>query len=371
MTASCADGSAWDGAICASNIYSCTNLPANANAFAAPDNTGLSSNTPYTYSSADTLAKCEFNCSNGYNWNGTNCVPNTLTVSCIGVPANPYIAQPVTWSSSVSGGSGSYTRSWSGDESLAGTATSLQKSYTSAGIKNASVTITDAVSGGTGSANCATGAAQPNGPAVASTGGSGVSVGACATAFSANPDTLVQGDSSVLSWSVTGGSVCASSCASGSADFDTGGAISGTAVITPPAGTPSYALTCQAGTYGPPPPANVTLTVRSLEPTVTVNGQTSESSSTNTAVVVDPTVPIEENNVTIDWLPPNNVCSSVVSCSITKNGDTTWKTNLTCSGTVTDRITTQTTYIVDCIKTNNTHVTKSVIVNVLLNYQEF
>jgi hypothetical protein len=50
--------------------YSCTGLPANANPFAAPDNTGLTVDTTYTYSGVgDTATKCEFNCNNGYTYN--------------------------------------------------------------------------------------------------------------------------------------------------------------------------------------------------------------------------------------------------------------------------------------------------------------
>ena len=55
------------------SVYSCTGLPANANPFVAPDNTGLSTNTTYTYSNTDTVAKCQFNCLNGYSWNGSSC----------------------------------------------------------------------------------------------------------------------------------------------------------------------------------------------------------------------------------------------------------------------------------------------------------
>lgn len=55
-----------------------------------------------------------------------------------------------------------------------------------------------------------------------------------------------------------------------------------------------------------------------------------------------------------------------------KNGEV-WKTNISCSGgSVIDHATTQTTYVIDCIKNiGGTHVTKSILVNVLLNYKEF
>ena len=307
--------------------------------------------------------------------------PDALSVSCVGSPGNPYIGQPVTWSSSVSNGSGPYTYSWSGDESLSGTTSSITKSYTSTGIKNARVNITDS-HGGTGSASCTTGANQPNGPASADTDGFGVSVGACKATLTANPDQVEQDNNTALTWSVTGGSACASSC-SGGLGFDTGGAISGTnisAAVVPAPPSTSYSLTCVAGTYGPPAPANATVRVTVPAPVVTVNGQTDAgvttstggvggSSVTGSSVLVDPAI---QDNVSIEWQPPtSNFCSTISSCKITKNGEA-WQTSVSCSGgSVVDHATTQTTYIIDCVKSNGVHITKSILVNVLLNYQEF
>ena len=116
-------------------------------------------------------------------------------------------------------------------------------------------------------------------------------------------------------------------------------------------------------------------------PIVTVNGQTEGgtatsgggaggSSVTGSSVLVDPAI---QDNVNIAWNPPtSNFCSAISSCSITKNGEV-WKTNISCSGgSVIDHATTQTTYVIDCIKNiGGTHVTKSILVNVLLNYKEF
>lgn len=303
--------------------------------------------------------------------------PNAISVSCIGSPGNPYINQQVTWSSSISGGVSPYTYSWGGDETLGGSTSSITKSYASAGIKQATVTITDAALS-QASATCTTGAAQPNGPAVASTGGTGVSVGSCVASLSANPTSVVQGNNTALTWSVSGGSICATSC-SGGLGFNTGGAISGTNVsasVLPTPPSTSYSLTCTAGTYGPPPPANTTVNVTIPTPVITVNNQTGPVVLTDGgtggggSVLVDPTVP---DNVTIMWEPPVDAPPSgpnaIVSCVVTKNG-VVWQTGLSSPGT-TDTVTTKTTYTVDCETTVGKHTTKSILVNVLLNYQEF
>ncbi len=318
-------------------------------------------------------------------------VPEAPHVTCVGSPGNPYIGQPVTWSSTVTGGVGSYSYSWSGGpsetgnpNSLSGTASSIIKSYTSAGIKTATVEVTDTVSLLTSSATCDTGTFQPNGPPSVNTGGKGVSVGACTATLTANPDQVSVGDMTYLTWSVTGGSVCASSCVGGSADctidtcgFATGGAISGSNVPANklPVNNPTpYALTCTAGTYGPPPQANASVKVTPPQPKVFLCGETCTSgggggsSVTGGSVLVDLAKP---DNVTITWEPPpSRTCAQFPSCSITKNG-VAWRSNLACSGTVTDTATAQTTYGVDCKTPSNVHAVRSILVNVLLNYKEF
>lgn len=71
--------------------------------------------------------------------------PPPFDASCTGVPSSPRLGQPVTWFASASGGTGTYTYSWSGHESLSGTGTSTTKSYSSIGIKDATVSITSGV----------------------------------------------------------------------------------------------------------------------------------------------------------------------------------------------------------------------------------
>ncbi|MCR4275894.1 MAG: hypothetical protein NUV90_00720 [Candidatus Parcubacteria bacterium] len=51
-------------------------LPANTTAYPAPDNTGLTRDTAYTYSAVNTISiKCQYACSTGYTRSGSSCVP--------------------------------------------------------------------------------------------------------------------------------------------------------------------------------------------------------------------------------------------------------------------------------------------------------
>jgi hypothetical protein len=301
------------------------------------------------------------------NWSAspTAWMPITLTssglsVSCVGTPGNPYIGQPVTWSSSVSGGSGTYTYSWSGTDNFYDTNPTVEKSYTTPGTKQASLSVTDTASNQTASADCTAGANQPNGPTNGGTGGgnggnnTGINVGSCAASISASPDTVMQGQNVTISWSVTGGPLCASSCSGNG--FDTGGATSGSAASSVPPSPPStsYSLTCSSGTYGPPPPADAVVSVVIPTVAITANGQ-SGTTRVNQAT---------PNNTVIAWSSTNST-----SCTVTKNGSA-WETGTSSSG-VTDTVTSQTTYAIDCVNGHGAHATGSVLVNTLAKFQEF
>ncbi len=65
-----------------------------------------------------------------------------ISLVCEADPASVLTNEPVTWSAFATGGTGSYTYAWSGDQGLSGTSSSLMKSYTTTGVKNASVTVT-------------------------------------------------------------------------------------------------------------------------------------------------------------------------------------------------------------------------------------
>lgn len=68
--------------------------------------------------------------------------PATLNASCVADKTTAAVGESVTWTASVTGGTGSYTYSWSGTDSLTGSTASVTKSYSSAGIKYATTTVT-------------------------------------------------------------------------------------------------------------------------------------------------------------------------------------------------------------------------------------
>jgi hypothetical protein len=75
----------------------------------------------------------------------TTITPNTnngnLVAACFADKTTASIGTPVTWAVEVTGGTGSYTYSWSGSDGLAGTGASAVQSYSTVGQKNATVLI--------------------------------------------------------------------------------------------------------------------------------------------------------------------------------------------------------------------------------------
>ncbi len=68
--------------------------------------------------------------------------PPTLSGSCSVTLDTSGAADTATWSATASGGNGTFTYTWSGDEGLSGTSASVVKTYNSAGTKNGTVVIT-------------------------------------------------------------------------------------------------------------------------------------------------------------------------------------------------------------------------------------
>lgn len=287
------------------------------------------------------------------DWKTITLTTTAPTVSCSGAPGNPFIGQSVTWTPVVSGGSRSYSYSWSGTDGLSGITASVSKTYATIGQKSAALTVTDTRTGLTGSATCTTGANQPNGPTNGGTCTTGVCPGTCTASLSASPDPVEQGDTVALTWSVTGDGLCASSCSGHG--FGTNDLISGSANVVADPKNNNFALTCYctgaACKYGPPPEAVRPITVWVPTATLTVNGQSA------TARVNPNTSP----NTTIVW-------SSDHTSSCT---GTNFSTGNATSGTVTLTATSQTTYKIDCVNNHNTHATGSVTVNVLTSFNEF
>jgi hypothetical protein len=78
---------------------------------------------------------------------------NSLDIGCYSDPSSITPNQPVTWNAEVTGGVGPYTYSWTGSDNLTGSQSSVVKYYSTAGTKNAIVTVTSA-NGKTGVRAC-------------------------------------------------------------------------------------------------------------------------------------------------------------------------------------------------------------------------
>jgi len=68
--------------------------------------------------------------------------PNALDGSCSVGPSNIDIGEYLNWTATASGGTGSYTYSWTGTDSLYGNSSYVSKPYFTAGTKTGSVVIT-------------------------------------------------------------------------------------------------------------------------------------------------------------------------------------------------------------------------------------
>ncbi|MEI7513137.1 MAG: PKD domain-containing protein [bacterium] len=80
-------------------------------------------------------------------------VPN-ISLSCSADRSNIDVDESVTWRAYASGGSGSFSYSWSGTDGLSGSGSQISKTYNSIGSKNAHVTVTSG--GKTASVDCGT-----------------------------------------------------------------------------------------------------------------------------------------------------------------------------------------------------------------------
>jgi hypothetical protein len=78
-----------------------------------------------------------YNYNNNYNYNQTR----PLQVSCYVSPGTIQTGGVVQWIASASGGTGSYTYSWSGSDGLSGSSANVSRSYSSTGFKTGSVTV--------------------------------------------------------------------------------------------------------------------------------------------------------------------------------------------------------------------------------------
>jgi hypothetical protein len=89
---------------------------------------------------------------NNYNYGSYNANPSlpygtlftwtSMNVNCYANPQTTYPGNMITWYATVSGGNGYYSYFWTGSENLNSNERSVSKTYTSSGVKNATVTIT-------------------------------------------------------------------------------------------------------------------------------------------------------------------------------------------------------------------------------------
>lgn len=102
---------------------------------------GYGTNTGYTYQYGGTYAYSypAYTPTTYYVAPVTYYAP--LSASCYPTASSASTGNTVTWTSSVSGGNGSYTYSWSGTDNLSGYSSSAAMPYYSSGIKTASVTV--------------------------------------------------------------------------------------------------------------------------------------------------------------------------------------------------------------------------------------
>jgi SprB repeat len=82
-------------------------------------------------------------------------VISPLEVSCYPEPSSTYVGNSVLWASSVSGGTGSYSYSWSGSNGFLGNSSTVSTVYYSPGTYNAYLTVTSG--GQTQSVSCSSG----------------------------------------------------------------------------------------------------------------------------------------------------------------------------------------------------------------------
>ncbi|MBI3572547.1 PKD domain-containing protein [Candidatus Kaiserbacteria bacterium] len=295
--------------------------------------------------------------------------PVALAATCSASPTSAFINDTITWTASPSGGTSPYTYVWTGDGSLFGTGVSIQKSYTSTGTKNASVTVTDSAipTHASVTASCSPsvtitpcygdGCGPPGKPPGTCTEPNGCvcdnaalgcypNLATPTASLQASPTTIDSGQSSTLTWSSTNATSCTSAggfSTSGAANNSTG--VSTGALTT----TSTYQITC-TGAGGTSAPAQATVTV--IVPTANISA-------------TPPHVPATGGPSQIAW-----TASNVKSCTTSGPGVNVTDAGPTVSDSRTPTITKQSTYTVTCI-TNGSPITKSVVVNLLPGFQEF
>ena len=254
-------------------------------------------------------------------------VVDELQVSCTPSPTSATTGQSVTWTATPTGGTGTYTYVWSGTNNLSGTTRTVQKTYTTTGTKSGSVTVTSGGVSKTSSCSSTVAVSDPTPTA----------------SLSANPSSILKGQSATLTWTSANTTSCSGQ------GFSTGGATSGTRSVSP-SNITNYGISC--ATSGADIHRTTTVTV--LEPTASI------SASSNRVNVGD--------TITVSWNAEN-----VESCSINGPGISLTSpagTNGVVSGSQEVVITQQSTYIISC-SPGGTNAQSATIVNIIPTFEEF
>ncbi|XKT75066.1 MAG: CARDB domain-containing protein [Patescibacteria group bacterium UBA2103] len=251
-----------------------------------------------------------------------------LAVSCSADPTSAGTGALINWTADVDNTFGQVTYTWSGDQGLSGSGTSVSKRYNSQGTKSATITVE--AENGTVSDTCTVSITQGGGggdPATA--------------ALSASPNEILLGESATLTWSSTNASSCTG------VGFNTGNATSGTAVVTP---TSDAIYQVQCGS------ASDNASVEVLLPNISITAD-GESGSVR--------VPNQEV-VTIEWSAEDITSCDVVGPGILVNNATDDPLNGDADVTITSR----SVYTITCDASSETF-TESVTVNIPPDFEEF
>lgn len=248
-----------------------------------------------------------------------NAVPDpTLNVSCAAIPTSVNIGHPVQWGALVTGGTGAYTYTWSDVNGVFGTSQLVAKSYSTAGIKNSTVTVTSGAQ--SRAANCSVIVNPPQASTL---------IGSC----SVNPSSVNVGGA--LNWSATatGGTGAYTyfwegtdglygSSAAVSRTYNSAGPKTGKVTIS--SGADSISYTCNASVVNPQ--SNLSVSCEVDDSSVTVDEDvrftaTASGGNGNYSYDWDGTDGLSGTNRTVRWSYDSRGTKRA-TVTVTSNGQT-------------------------------------------------
>ena len=244
-------------------------------------------------------------------------IPLTLTindpgliVACSPTPSSVQTGQSVTWTSSVSGGSDSYTYAWSGTDSLSGTSANVSKTYPTAGTKTASLTVTSGALTST----------------VACSNSVTVTVPPSTVTLSTNQVSVPVGSAATLTWVGTRVSSCSVYALPLNTNWNGAKTTSGSQSTGSLTTTTQFYIHC-IGLDGTSPTANATVTTTTTYPTV--------------AIYASPTSIAYGASAALTWKSTNSTTCLATSIPVNSNWNGTKPTSGTSVSTGPLSVTTQ------------------------------